>query len=124
MKRLTTRSGRSTLTTRDRRSAAACLGAAAAAWLMASAGSASAVDRTWVGLGGDDNWTTGGNWAGGTAPSASDVLFFDGVNRLTPTNNFLANTQFNGLGFNANAGLFTVGGNDIVLGGDILDRST
>lgn len=32
---------------------------------------------TWTGLGGNSNWTTGGNWLGGSAPGVSDVAVFD-----------------------------------------------
>ncbi len=31
----------------------------------------------WSGLGGDDNWSTGANWVGGTAPGSSDIAIFD-----------------------------------------------
>jgi hypothetical protein len=32
---------------------------------------------TWTGKGGNANWSTGGNWAGGVAPGASDIAIFD-----------------------------------------------
>lgn len=37
--------------------------------------------KTWTGAGADNNWTTGGNWSGGTAPTtgAVDDIVFDGV---------------------------------------------
>jgi hypothetical protein len=49
--------------------------------------------QTWNGGGADDNWTTSGNWLGGTAPVANDALLFDGSVRLTPNNNFAAGTR-------------------------------
>lgn len=33
--------------------------------------------KTWTGLGADNNWSTGGNWDGGTVPGASDVCSFN-----------------------------------------------
>jgi hypothetical protein len=34
---------------------------------------------TWTGLGADDNWSSAGNWSGGSVPSSSDVSVFDGT---------------------------------------------
>src|SRR5437867_489211 len=70
--------------------------------------------RTWNGGGADDNWTTADNW-GGTVPLAGDDLVFDGTTRLTPNNDFPADTNFRSITFNA--GDFTVGGNSVVIGG-------
>jgi fibronectin-binding autotransporter adhesin len=93
--------------------------------LMAAAfwtGSARAATDTWIGGGADGNWMTAANW--NTLPVASDNLVFDGTTNLTTTNNFAANTQFNGITFNSTAGSFTLGGNAILLAGDINDNST
>jgi len=65
-----------------------------------------------------DDWTDGDNWGGG-APLADDLLQFDGANRLTPVNDFTANTSFSGIQFLAGANPFTLGGNAIDLSGDI-----
>ena len=78
-------------------------------------------DRTWNGAGSDNNWSTPANW-GGTAPVASDSLFFGGSVRTSPNNNFLAGTLFNGLTINNPAGPFTLGGNGITLGGTLADN--
>ncbi len=94
---------------------------AACAAVLATAAGASAAIQTWNGGGADDNWTTSGNWLGGTAPVANDALLFDGTVRLTPNNNFAAGTAFNGISFTAAAGAFTLGGNSITLSGDIGD---
>ncbi|MFA6175470.1 MAG: autotransporter-associated beta strand repeat-containing protein [Phycisphaerae bacterium] len=83
---------------------------------------AHAATVTWNGGGGDNLWTNLDNW-GGTAPVASDPLVFDGTTRLTPSNNFAANTQFNGITFAAGAGAFTLSGNAINLGGNIVDNA-
>jgi hypothetical protein len=39
---------------------------------------------TWTGGAGDNNWNTGGNWSGGSAPSATDdVIFNTGASSVT-----------------------------------------
>lgn len=79
-----------------------------------------AADRTWTGGGGDDFWSSPANW-GGTAPAAGDSLFFGGSVRTSPNNDFPPGTSFSGLTINNPAGLFTLRGNGITLGGNILD---
>jgi autotransporter-associated beta strand protein len=83
----------------------------------------SAAIVVWDGGGVNDNWSTARNWVGDTAPVANDALQFDGFARLTPANDFTANTAFNGLTFTASAGAFTLSGNTITLGGDIADNT-
>jgi len=78
---------------------------------------------TWDGGGADNLWTNPLNW-GGTAPVALDPLVFAGTTQLTSNNTFTANTQFNGITFNAGAGAFVLQGNAINLGGNIVDNST
>src|SRR5689334_20377238 len=82
---------------------------------------AQGADRTWTGGGGDNNWSTAGNW-GGVAPTAGDALFFGGNVRTTPNNNYLSGTLFNGLTINNPAGPFTLAGNGITLGGTLTDN--
>ena len=84
--------------------------------------SAQAANRIWNGGGTNNNWNTSGNW-GGTAPVASDLLFFDGSTRLTTTNNIAASTVFNGITFNSTAGAFTLRGNALNLGGGVTNSS-
>ena len=86
------------------------LGCALAFWGTIS------IAATWTGGGGDNNWTTAGNW-GGAAPISPEALIFAGTTRLAPTNDFAALTQFNGITFDGTAGAFTLGGNSITLGG-------
>jgi autotransporter-associated beta strand protein len=83
----------------------------------------SAAIVVWDGGGGNDNWSAARNWTGDTAPVPNDALQFDGFARLTPSNDFVANTAFNGLTFNASAGAFTVSGNAITLDGNIVDNT-
>lgn len=84
-----------------------------------------AANKTWDGgSGGDSNWQTGDNWDNNIAPSTYDALYFAGSTRLTPSNNYAANTQFNGITFNSGAGAFTLSGNDIKLGGNITNSSS
>lgn len=65
-----------------------------------------------------DNWTDGANW-GGAAPTAGDVLEFDGASRLTPANDFTAGTGFGGLSFLLGADPFVLSGNAISLSGNV-----
>src|SRR3954452_3458691 len=77
---------------------------------------------TWTGNGADNNFQTAANWD--AAPSAGAVLAFAGANRLNPNNNFAADTSFGGITFAPSAGAFTIGGNRILLGGDVNDNAT
>jgi len=78
-----------------------------------------AADKTWDGEGANDFWLTAANWdptgGGGTAPVATDWLYFDGALRLTPNNNFTAGTVFQNITFNGGASAFTLGGNALTL---------
>src|SRR4051794_10640372 len=103
---------------RKAKSARRILVAACGAVMLSTAGVSAGID-TWNGLGADDNWTTGTNWLSGVAPVAGDALVFDGFNRLTPNNNFAADTSFTGINFTAASGAFTLGGNSITLSGDL-----
>lgn len=78
--------------------------------------------RTWTGLGGNNNWTTSANWDAAIAPG--DDLHFAGTTRLAPNNDTTADTSYNSITFDANAGLFVIGGNRITLTGDIICRAT
>src|SRR4051812_14740493 len=91
-------------------------------WVAASAvaavcvgpNAASAVSRTWTGIGSNDNWSTAINWTPIGAPiNGQDQLFFDGTNRLTPNNDFAAGFRPLSLTFNAGAGPFVLTGNAI-----------
>lgn len=83
-----------------------------------------AADFTWDGGGGDTNWSTDENWAGDIGPSAGDSLIFDSVAGLNATNDFTAETSFKDISFAAGAGAFTLGGNSILLGGNLSNQST
>jgi autotransporter-associated beta strand protein len=76
----------------------------------------SAASDTWSGGagGGNGNWNVAGNW-GGTAPVASDYLFFDTSTQTLTTNNFPAGTIFGNIQFNSGAGAFTNNGNSLIL---------
>lgn len=77
--------------------------------------------RTWSGSGGDNKWTTAGNWD--TVPVANDTIQFAG-STTSNSNNFGANTQFNGITFNAGASSFKLAGNTINLNGPITNSSS
>ncbi len=85
---------------------------------------AEAATRTWTGLGADNNWNTAANW-GGVAPSAGDDLVFPGgTPRLTPNNDFAANTSFNTISFTGSSGGYNLGGNAIQLAAGISAANT
>src|SRR6476619_3686405 len=87
-------------------------------------GAAQATARTWNGGGIDNNWTTAFNWSPAAAPVSGDTLTFDGFGRLTNTNDVTGAVVINGVTFAASAGAFTIGGNQITLGGSIVDNTT
>ena len=69
---------------------------------------------TWNGGGADSNWSTNGNWVGGSAPStAYNFLHFAGTNNLNATNNLGDYGAGYRIYFDAGAGAFTLGGNAI-----------
>jgi fibronectin-binding autotransporter adhesin len=81
------------------------------ALLFAWPAAAPAQSYTWLGGGGDNNWTTGPNWLGGTAPptiSTTTALQFTGTLNLTSN----ANQAFtiNSLTFGPTAGAYAIGG--------------
>ncbi len=91
-------------------------------FMVADAG---ATDRTWDGGGADGNWTTPANWDGdAAAPASGDALIFGGSAQLTNTNDLEAGTSFSGLTFANGAGAFSLWGNAITLGGDVLNNDS
>ncbi|MGJ8654433.1 MAG: beta strand repeat-containing protein [Opitutaceae bacterium] len=73
----------------------------------------------------DANWSTGDNWLGDTAPTATgDYLIFDGTTGLINTNDIPVTALGDGAGdpvaitFNAGAGAFNLGGATSVTMGD------
>jgi hypothetical protein len=68
--------------------------------LASTINQAQAADRTWIGGGNDDLWSTPANW-GGAAPVVNDALFFGGNIRTSPLNDFPAGT------------VYSVGGNGV-----------
>lgn len=88
-----------------------------AALLLVTGLAHGASTKTWTGLGGDANWTTGGNW-GGSAPSAGDLLVFPtGAAQLTNNNDFAPSTNFTSISITENSTGYTITGNSIVLTG-------
>jgi fibronectin-binding autotransporter adhesin len=91
--------------------------------LMAPSPELAAQTKTWSGGGNNNNWTNASNWVGGAAPSPNDALVFDTFARLTPSNDYPASTQFNGITFGPAAGAFTLSGSAITLGGNLIDNT-
>jgi fibronectin-binding autotransporter adhesin len=84
---------------------------------------ASAADRTWNAGGDQFSWSDGANW-GGSAPVATDSLFFGGTVGTNNNNDLTPNTVFNGITFNSGAGPFTMTGSQVNLGGGVTNNST
>lgn len=81
----------------------------------------SGVSATWSGNNGDGQWTTGGNWQGGSAPLAGSNIAFNtaGSNVTVGTNQTTGKITFG-----SSAGAFIINGNPITLGGDITNLSS
>jgi len=89
--------------------------------------SSPAADVVWEGDQ-DGNWNADNagdtNWVGDVLPSGGDTLLFGGESNTSTTNDFGAGTMFGGIQFTNDGGTgsnaaFTLGGNSLVLGGDI-----
>jgi autotransporter-associated beta strand protein len=80
--------------------------------------------RTWRLEPTSDLWSVGTNWTTNVAPVADDSLVF-GVTAgpTTLTNDITAGTQFSGITFNAGASAYTLTGNQITLGGSVINNS-
>lgn len=79
-----------------------------------------AADRTWNGGGTEANWSLANNW-GGNAPAAGDALFFGGTTKAVNTND-IEGLSITGLTFNSGAIGFTLAGNGLMLGGDLVNN--
>ena len=77
----------------------------------------------WTGNGADNLWGTANNWDAG-APTTGSLLNFTGTNNLSTSNNIASGTVFGGITFDTSAGSFTLAGNSLTPGGDIVDNST
>ncbi len=82
--------------------------------------SAQAANSTWSGAAGGD-WTVAGNWDAVPLTDGTSSLIFAGAN-VTNNNAFTANTTFAGITFDNTAGAFTLAGNAITLGGNIVNN--
>lgn len=80
---------------------------------------------TWDGGGGDDNWTTGDNWAGNVAPSGGNSLIFTGNIQTASTNTLANGSIVDGIQFtndgstSAASGEFVLSGNSVTLSSGI-----
>ncbi len=83
--------------------------------------SASAANVSWNGAV-DAVWSTGGNWAGGVAPVATDVAVFDAGSSANLTTALGADFSIAGLRITTPGGLITIGaGNLLTLGAGGID---
>lgn len=70
----------------------------------------------------DGNWATATNWAEDVVPVSLDKLIFTGTSNTATNNDLAASTEFNGIEFKntADGESFSLGGNSMTLGGDIV----
>jgi autotransporter-associated beta strand protein len=81
--------------------------------------------RTWSSTTTNGTWSVAGNWTSGTAPVANDSLAFNATTGTTTlNNNIAAATQFNGITFNVGASAYTLTGNQVTLGGSVINNSS
>jgi autotransporter-associated beta strand protein len=79
----------------------------------------------WNGLGGDNKWSTGGNWVGGVAPVSGQALEFMGSTQPNTNNDILPNQSYSSITFDSNAAAFTLAGETIGMNsGGIINNST
>ena len=88
--------------------------------LAFATGMTQAADRTWTGGGAETLWSLEDNW-GGNAPAAGDALFFGGTTKAVNTND-IEGLSITGLTFNSGAIGFTLAGNGLMLGGDLVNN--
>ena len=73
----------------------------------------------------NDLWSEAGNWTANVAPADNDSLVFGVTTGPTTLNNDIAAaTQFDGITFNVGASAYTLTGNQITLGGTLLNNSS
>jgi fibronectin-binding autotransporter adhesin len=88
--------------------------------------SSASADQTWDGTGGDDFWNTPANWGLDGLPNFANAITFSGTTRTTNVNNLTAATTIGGINFtNSTAGqAFSISGNSITLGGNIVTTAS
>jgi fibronectin-binding autotransporter adhesin len=79
----------------------------------------------WNGGGGpsDTDWSQAGNWSG-NAISGGNPFYFAGTTSLNNTNDTTADTQYGDIGFVSGAGPFVLNGNNILMGGQLINYSS
>lgn len=102
------------------------LGGYVCAFLLVTICDVGGAVRTWNGGGASTNLNVSSNW-GGISPVASDSWVFGSTNTqglLLLNNNLAANLIVGGIAFNSGAPAYTINGNALTLGGDILNNSS
>lgn len=99
------------------------------AFLAITNTAAFAATKTWDGGGSDNNFNTGANWSGDTAPSNGDDLVFDTDFSSTYSDfeltNDLSSASFASITFQgAGSNSFTIDGNAFTLTGDLTDSTS
>ena len=72
------------------------------------------------------NWSNGANWLATVAPSPYDTLYFINLSAgaYTPNDDFVSGTAFDGIIFSNSISAFTLGGNGILISGQIFGAGT
>jgi autotransporter-associated beta strand protein len=78
--------------------------------------------RTWLGGGGDGNWSTFGNWSSAVGNNFAGDLVFAGSSQ-TSTNNDRTGVTGTNVTFAAGAAPFTISGNQFTLAGNLTNNS-
>lgn len=81
--------------------------------LLESASLAAETAKIWAGRPGSGQWGSGASWNSGRGLSNNDAILFN-ISSTTNYNN-INNLQLNGIAFGANAGAFTLSGNQVTL---------
>ena len=91
--------------------------------------SSASAGQIWDGTGVDDNWNTAANWDSDALPTFTNVITFTGNTRNSAVNNLTADSIIGGINLtnDGSAGLtnaFTLSGNRITLGGNIVTTAS
>jgi fibronectin-binding autotransporter adhesin len=81
--------------------------------------------QDWDGTGGDDFWSTAGNWNLDTLPDWGLAIRFGGTTRTSTFNDLAEDTLIGGINFTntINGQSFTLAGSRIILGGNVVTSS-
>src|SRR5277367_4693202 len=97
---------------------AMCLG------LAVGAVNVQAANQIWLATPSTAFWNNTANWSTAGVPTTGDVLFFGASSSTSLNNDIATDTQFNGITYSNGASAFTFAGNEILLGGNVVNNGT